>query len=132
MDQITSKRILKYMDEITDKVKNFLISDHTLNAKIELTSKFHDRVLFLSNMSIASSSLGKGLEGSPCSSLQYIPQRQTQTENIKESTIYMKPGPWRWLVITSNKKVTIDLKRTLQKTKEQVRKIINSLHRHSW
>ena len=115
MDQITSKRILKYMDEITDKVKIFLISDHTLNAKIELTSKFHDRVLFLSNMSIASSSLGKGLEGSPCSSLQYIPQRQTQTENIKEgaSKIYIKPGPRSWLVITSNKKVTIDLKRTL-------------------
>ena len=63
------------MEEITDKVKKVLISDHTLNAKIELTSKFHDGVSFLSNMSIAFSSLGKGLERSPCSSLPYIPER---------------------------------------------------------
>lgn len=30
----------------------------------------------------------------------------------------IKPGPWSWLVITSNKKVTTDLKNTLRKTEE--------------
>ena len=46
--------------------KKIDIWSHSEDAKIELTSKFHDGVSFLLNISIVSSSLGKGLEWSPC------------------------------------------------------------------